>query len=158
MFRTLRRKKNEISKEETISLLKESRRGVLAMQGDEGYPYAIPVNYFFDEENFKIYFHGAKAGYKYDCLSKCAKICFTVYGQESIKDETWAPFMRSAVIFGQCRLIDDQDRTKELVKKFALKYYPNDEMIDKEIAIAGNVVGIYEISIEHLCGKQVQEK
>lgn len=154
----MRRKNNELSRDDTINLLKESRRGVLAMQGDEGYPYALPLNYFFDEENFKIYFHGAKAGYKCDCLNKCAKVCFTVYGQESIKEETWAPFVRSAVIFGQCRLLDDQERAKVLVKRFAQKYYPNEELIDKEIMIAGNVVGIYEISIEHLSGKQIQEK
>ena len=60
MFRTLRRKKNEISKEETISLLKESRRGVLAMQGDEGYPYAIPVNYFLMKKTLRSIFTAPK--------------------------------------------------------------------------------------------------
>ena len=64
MFRPIRKKKNEISTDEALALLQDSRRGVLAVNGDDGYPYAIPVNYYFDKENRKIYFHGARVGHK----------------------------------------------------------------------------------------------
>lgn len=95
MFRPIRKKKNEISTDEALALLQDSRRGVLAVNGDDGYPYAIPVNYYFDKENRKIYFHGARVGHKVDALRACDKICFTVYGHETIKEEAWAPFMQS---------------------------------------------------------------
>lgn len=68
MFRPIRKKKNEISVEAAEQLLVESRRGILAMNGVEGYPYAIPINYYFDKEARKIYFHGAKAGHKIEAL------------------------------------------------------------------------------------------
>ena len=68
MFRELRGKKNAITDEAAKELLKESRRGVLAVIGDDAYPYAIPVNYLFDEANLKIYFHGARSGHKYDSI------------------------------------------------------------------------------------------
>ncbi|MBR2037443.1 MAG: pyridoxamine 5'-phosphate oxidase family protein [Lachnospiraceae bacterium] len=80
MFRAIRKKKNEISIEATKELLHSSRRGVLAVNGDEGYPYAIPINYLYDEENNRIIFHGAKAGHKVDSLKKNDKICFTIPG------------------------------------------------------------------------------
>ena len=47
---------------------KRAGRGVLAVNGDDGYPYAIPLNYFYDRDERKIYFHGARAGHKVDAL------------------------------------------------------------------------------------------
>ena len=75
MFRTIRKKRNEIDINAAENLLQNSRRGVLAVNGDDGYPYAIPVNYFYDRENQKIYFHGARAGHKVDALRANDKIC-----------------------------------------------------------------------------------
>lgn len=97
MFRELRRKTREISTEATKQLLKTERRGILAVNGEDGYPYAIPLNYYYDEEQNKIYFHGARAGYKYDMIKASDKVCFTVVGKEQIKnpDEQWAPYLRA---------------------------------------------------------------
>ena len=60
MFRTIRRKAKEIDTEAVKELLESARRGILAVNGDDGYPYAIPVNYFYDRNEQKIYFHGAR--------------------------------------------------------------------------------------------------
>ena len=158
MFRPIRKKKNEISTDEALALLQDSRRGVLAVNGDDGYPYAIPVNYYFDKENRKIYFHGPRVGHKVDALRACDKICFTVYGHETIKEEAWAPFMQSVVVFGRCHLVEAGEKAMAMLKQFAMKYYPNEQMVDEEIAIAGKAVQIFEIEIEHLSGKEVQEK
>lgn len=158
MFRPIRKKKNEISMDEAKRLLQNTRRGVLAVNGDDGYPYAIPVNYLYDEENQKIYFHGARAGHKVDAIKKCDKVCFTVFGNEMIKKESWAPFVQSVVIFGRCHVVEDRQTAMTLVKNFAMKYYPNESMVDEEIALDGKAVQMYEIEIEHLSGKEVQER
>lgn len=158
MFRAIRKKKNEISLEKTSELLHNCRRGVLAMNGEEGYPYAIPINYFYDEEHKKIYFHGSKSGYKVDCLKKSSKICFIVYGNEEILEEAWAPFLSSVVIFGKCRIIEEKEEVLSLAKRFAMKYYPDEKMVDEEIELAKNAVSMYEIEIEHLSGKRIQER
>ena len=158
MFRAIRKKKNEISIDAAKELLHSSRRGVLAVNGDEGYPYAIPINYLYDEENNRIIFHGAKAGHKVDSLKKNDKICFTIYGNETIKEEDWAPYLQSVVIFGKCHLVENKDETISMLKKFALKYYPNEDMVNKEIAFSGRGVQMFEIEIAHLSGKEVQER
>lgn len=85
MFRPIRKRKNEIDRNAVETLLNKSRRGVLAVNGEDGYPYAIPVNYLYDKETQKIYFHGARAGYKVDALRKSDKVCFTVYGNETVQ-------------------------------------------------------------------------
>ncbi len=155
MFRKIRKIKNEIDKDAVDSLLHSCRRGVLSMNGEDGYPYAIPVNYYYDEANQKIYFHGAKAGYKVDCLKSCDKVCFTVFGNENNEELSWAPYVQSVVVFGRCHLIDTDN---EILKTFAMKYYPSSDLADMEIKEGSKFVQMYEISIEHKSGKQVQEK
>ena len=158
MFRSIRRNKNEISIDEAKELLRCSRRGILAVNGDNGYPYGIPINYLYDADANKIIFHGAKVGYKVDCLKVCDKVCFTVCGNESIKGESWAPFLQSVVVFGRCHLVQNQKDTIKLVKKFAMKYYPDEETVDAVMASSGRAVQMFEIDIEHLSGKEVQER
>lgn len=158
MFRPIRRKNKEIGLEPAIELLKSSRRGVLAVNGDNGYPYAVPINYIYDDSEEKIYFHGAKAGHKFDSIKACNKVCFTVYGNETVKEEEWAPFMQSVVVFGRCNFIEEKNKAFELCRKMAGKYYPDEKLIDEEIAKSGNAMQMFEIQIEHMSGKQIQEK
>jgi len=135
MFRPLRRKKRAITDEEARELLATCKRGVFAVNGDDGYPYAIPVNYFFDAEHDKIYFHGAKAGHKVDALKRDDKVCFTVYGNEWYQDGDWAPHVMSTVVFGRCRLANDTPAfIEDKVRQLALKYYPSAEEVEEEIA------------------------
>ena len=159
MFKPIRKKINEIDRNATEALLQSNRRGILAMNGDNGYPYAIPINYFYDIETQKIYFHGAKAGHKVDALKASDKVCFTVYGDERIDEsEPWAPYVQSAVVFGRCCLLEVGPESIARLKEFAMKYYPSEQLVDKNIAHAGRAVQMFEITIEHMSGKQVQEK
>ncbi len=158
MFREVRKKKSELDQGTMGELLKSCRRGVLAMNGEDGYPYAIPVNYLYDPEKKKIYLHGAKAGYKVDALRNSEKVCFTVYGKEQIKEEQWAPFVQSVVIFGRCHFIWDHEQAMELLKRFAMKYYPSEELVDEVMERAGKAVQMFEIEMEHMSGKEVHER
>ena len=156
MFRSMRRSRQQLENDETINILRSGTTGILGLTGDDGYPYTVPINYVY--EDGKIYFHGARVGHKVDALRACDKICFTVYGHETIKEEAWAPFMQSVVVFGRCHLVEAGEKAMAMLKQFAMKYYPNEQMVDEEIAIAGKAVQIFEIEIEHLSGKEVQEK
>ncbi|MCQ2430362.1 MAG: pyridoxamine 5'-phosphate oxidase family protein [Clostridia bacterium] len=158
MFRPIRRKKNEISPEEAKELLRSSRIGILAVNGDDGYPYAIPINYFYDEAAGKIRFHGSRVGHKADALKKCDKVCFTVVGSETVKQEAWAPYVRSVVVFGRCRPIGDREETLQTLRQFAMKYYPDEQTADEEIDRSAKAVQMFEIMIEHISGKEVQER
>lgn len=158
MFREMRRKQKEISKEETMRILKCARIGVLAVNGDDGYPYAIPINFYYDEEEQKIFFHGSRIGHKVDALKKNDKVCFTVFGPETVKDEPWAPYVKSAVIFGRCHLMEYTDIADTRLRQLAKKFYPNEELINEEIALSGKAVQMYVIEIEHMSGKEIQER
>lgn len=158
MFRQVRKKANEISASLAKDLIKKSRRGILAVNGDDGYPYAIPINYLYEEESQKIFFHGSKVGHKVDAIKKSDKVCFTVYGNEQIREETWAPYLQSALVFGRCKLIEDEDRAMKVLKEFAMKYYPYESMAEEEMKKAAKATQMFEITIEHISGKEVQER
>ena len=159
MFKPIRIKINEIDHSAAEALLQSNRRGIIAMNGVEGYPYAIPINYFYDCDNKKIYFHGAKAGHKVESLKTSDKVCCTVYGNERIDEsESWAPYVQSVVVFGRCRLLEAGPESIERLKEFAMKYYPDKTLADEEIVRSGRAAQMFEIAIEHMSGKEVQEK
>lgn len=158
MFRPMRRMKRAISDEDARSLLAKGRRATLAVNGDDGYPFAFPIDYRFDADANKIYFHGAKAGQKVDALRRSDKVCLTVMGNERFEDGEWAPYVQSVVVFGRCRLVDDTAKTEEELRRLALKYYPSAEEVERELEKYLSAVQLCEIEVEHLTGKQVQEK
>ena len=158
MFRPMRRTKRAISDEDAKRLLEQGRRAVLAVNGDDGYPFAFPINYRFDADTNKIFFHGAKAGQKVDALRRSDKVCLTVMGNEHYEQGEWAPYVQSTVVFGRCHLVDDAAATEAEVRRLALKYYPSAEEAEEELNKYLAAVQLYEIEIEHLTGKQIREK
>ena len=70
-FREMRRKRQQLSNEESIEILQKSTAGTLALLGDENYPYAVPISYVYHKG--KLYFHSALAGHKVDAIRKCDK-------------------------------------------------------------------------------------
>lgn len=157
-FRPLRRKSRAISDDEARELLLNEKHGVLAVNGDNGYPFAIPLDYLYEPTENRIYFHGARQGHKVDALTKSDKVCFTVFGGDFHKDGEWAPFVRSTVVFGRCRLESDPTLTLEKIRALALRYYPSAEEVEAEIARDIRGAQLYVIEIEHLTGKQIKEK
>ena len=58
MFRKMRRFKQQLEEEECREVLRQQKQGVLSLLGDGGYPYGIPMNHWYSEEDGTIYFHG----------------------------------------------------------------------------------------------------
>ena len=82
MFRPMRRFKQQISDAECKEILKNEKRGVLSLLGDDGYPYGLPISHLYSEEDNKIYFHGAKEGHKIDAIKNYDKASFCVYDSQ----------------------------------------------------------------------------
>ena len=76
MFRPMRRIKQQLAEDEALEVLKSAKRGVLSVIGDDGWPYGIHLNPYW--EDGRLYFHGAKAGHKIDALRRDSRASFTV--------------------------------------------------------------------------------
>ncbi|MBQ9714487.1 MAG: pyridoxamine 5'-phosphate oxidase family protein, partial [Clostridia bacterium] len=107
MFRDITRKKQKLSLEECKEILKQEVRGVLAVNGDDGYPYAMPINFYFDERNHKIYFHSGKVGHKLDAIDSSDKVSFCVYDKGYHEDGHWSLNIKSVIIFGRIHMVDE---------------------------------------------------
>ena len=100
MFRKVTKVKNEITIEAAKDLLRNNMRGALCVNGDDGYPYAVPMNFYYDEEENKIYFHSAKKGHKIDSIINSDKVCLTTWNDGYVNDGDWAYNISSCVVFG----------------------------------------------------------
>ena len=157
MFREMRRHKQEVGRDVCVRILDEEKRAVLSVNGDDGYPYAVPINFWYDSEADKIYFHCAKAGHKLDAIMRDDKVCFTVYNTGYHKED-WSYYVTSVIVFGRARVMTDEAVMREKIRKFGLKYYPTAPEVDEEIRRDFDRVNFVEITIEHMTGKLVHEK
>ncbi len=155
MFRDMRRFKQKLTEQECVDVLTHAPRGVLAVHGEDGYPYAFPINYIYMDG--KIYFHCAKVGHKLDALASNDKVSFCVMDEGFRKSGDWALNIKSVVIFGCVKKINDTQEAEEIVRQIGQKYYPTAEGVEEEIRKAGAKMQILELSIDHMTGKLVKE-
>ena len=157
MFRKMRRWGQQLSDEECRAILKAEPRGVLALSGDDDYPYALPISHYYDEQENKLYFHGAKEGHKIDSIKRNDKVSFCVYDKGFVKEGEWALNIKSVIAFGRLRPVNDQDKALDICRKLGLKFYPTPEGVEEEIKSAFSRVLCLELEIEHMTGKLVNE-
>lgn len=156
MFRKMRRKKQELSKEECIDILTNEPRGVLALMGDYDYPYALPMSHVYVDG--KIYFHGAMKGHKHDAVQKCDKVSYCVMDSGVKNDDGWSYTFRSVIVFGKIRILTDEKDRIDKLTHLGDKFFPTHEDVIDEIERLLSKTEVFEISIEHMSGKVVQEK
>ena len=156
-FRPMARRKQQLTNEECLEVLKSEPRGVLSLFGDGGYPYGMPMNFWYDEGNGHIYFHGGKTGHKIEAIEKCDKASFCVYDEGYRREGEWALNIRSVVIFGRIRPVTDYDRAMEVSRLLSYKYTSDNAYIEKEIKNSGPGTLCLELIPEHMTGKLVNE-
>lgn len=157
MFREMRRKKQAMSPEECAAVLQRGTNGVLALSGDGGYPYAVPLSYVFDGE--RIYFHCAKAGHKLDAIRRDERASLCVIDQDQIVPEEYTTYFRSVIAFGTIRILEDAAEKRSAIEKLAAKYAPDDpaEHRSQMIGRDWSPLCILEMTIVHMTGKEAVE-
>lgn len=157
MFRKMRRSPQAISHEEMVDLLRSETRGVMSVQGDDGYPYGFPINHYYDEEANKIYIHGANFGHRVDAVKKDPKVSYCVFGQDSQKEGDWAKYVKSVIVFGKAELVEDKDEIMRVCRLLCNKFPCTPEYIESEIAKDTDRTLVIAINIEDMNGKLVHE-
>jgi uncharacterized protein len=156
MFRKMRRGGQELSEEESGAILMEGSTGVLAVTGDDGYPYAVPMNYAYHKG--KLVFHCAQKGHKIDGIGRSDKVTFCVVGRDRVVARAFATDYRSVIAFGQARVVLEDDARREALEALVRKYSPqylNEGM--KEIKRELPAVCVVEMTIEHMTGKAARK-
>jgi len=157
MFRSMARIKQAISREECLKILKEEPRGVLSVLGDDGYPYGMPMNFYYCEEDGKIYFHGGFKGHKIDAMKRCDKVSLCVYDQGYRREGEWALNIKSVIVFGRIEWVEDHEKAMRMSRDLSYKYTQDSAYIEKEIEQAGPRTLVFALVPEHMSGKLVNE-
>lgn len=156
MFRQMRRFKQQLSREECLAILTTEKRGVLAVLGDGGYPYAVPLSFACDGE--RLWFHCAKEGHKLDAIRACEKASFCVLRQGELSEDGWSYYVDSAIAFGTVQVVGDEQKRLAALRLLGDKYFPDEQMTAEDIQQNAHRALVLCLHIEHLSGKHVHER
>ena len=149
----MRGKRQQLSDEESYSILQKATSGTLALLGDGGYPYAVPISYVYSEG--KLYFHSALSGHKVDAIRSCDRASFCVVAQDDVKPAMYTTFFRSVIAFGRIHIVDDEAEKLAAARLLGNRYNPHqDEALQKELENGLARMLVIRLDIEHLTGKE----
>ena len=157
MFRELRRKKQLLTAEAAAAVLTRGTSGVLALAGDGGYPYAVPISYVYDGN--RLYFHCARSGHKLDAIQREERASFCVIDRDDVVPEEYTTYFRSVIAFGRIRILEDEGEKRAAIEKLALKYAPDSTVEDRKQVIQKEwePLCMLEMELDHVTGKEAIE-
>ena len=156
-FRPMRRARQQLPEQVCREILDRSTAGVLAVLGDGGWPYAVPLSYVYADGC--IYFHCAKAGHKLDAIRGCDKVSFCVIDKDEVVPAEYTTYFRSVIAFGRAEVLQREDEVRAAIGALAAKYHPADSaenrarFIDRELP----ALCMVRLRIEHMTGKEAKE-
>ena len=157
MFRELTRKNKSLPAEECIAILKTEKRGILSVNGDDGYPYGMPMNHWYEDLDGCIYFHCGQGGHRLDALQRDGKVSFCVCENGVPDGDSWALKVRSVIVFGRMEIIDDAEMIADICYRLSRKFTDDEGYIQKEIAAFAKKTLLLKLCPEHISGKIVTE-
>lgn len=155
-FRPMRRNRQQLSREECERILGRCTSGVLALAGDGGYPYTVPLSYVYADG--AIIFHSAVQGHKVDAIKRDCRCSFCVIEQDEIRPAEFTTYFRSVIAFGRIHILEDAAEKVQALRLLGRRYSPDDEPgLQHEIDKSMHHVLLLRLDIEHLSGKEAIE-
>lgn len=151
MDRKMRRFKQQLPSEEAERILHDGKYAVWAVDGDDNYPYAVPVNYVYAGNT--VFIHSAPQGHKIDSIRRNPKCSMCIVDKDDIIPEEFTSYFRSVIVFGTARIIETEEDKIEVLRLLSDKYSPG---IDPtaEIMRFIRTVCIIAVDIEKISGKE----
>lgn len=156
MFRAMRLANEALTPEQINTVLRRRTAGVLAVHGDAGYPYAVPLSYYFDGTHF--YFHGAPVGHKMAAIQRDNRVSFCVVDRDVVAPAALTNEFRSVIAFGRVTIVTDPKRKRELMRQFALHLAPDyAQKIHQHLDQGLDHFSLLEMTVAHMTGKEAAD-
>jgi len=156
MMREMRRFKQALTREQCDEILNRGTSGVLAVAGEDGWPYAGPLSYVWKDG--RVLFHFALAGHKLDAVRREERASFCVIDRDQVVPEEYTTYYRSVIVFGRARVIGDPVEKRRAIEALAEKYRPGfPEAMAAEIDGSWDRFLMVELIPERVSGKQARE-
>ena len=155
MFREIRKIKKKLPESEAVRMLGQLSYCTLALQGDDGYTYSVPVSFVYADG--KIFFHSATEGKKCDSILKNDKISFSAVEKDDIKPAEFTTHYKSVMGFGEIKLLEKREEIQHAMELILKKYSPDYIKEGKDyIERAWGHFNTYVIDIHHMTAKGVE--
>lgn len=155
MFPKMRRIRQQMTDADAVRVLESAKTGVLSVIGENGYPYAVAMNFAYLDG--KIYLHSANTGHKIDAIRGNDKVSFLVVDKDEVIPDKITTAYRSVVVFGRARIMENAEEKLNYVRRFALKYSKKMPAIQADIDENFSGMALIEITPEHITGKEGME-
>ncbi len=154
MTRAMRRFKQQLPAKEVERILRTGKYCVMAVSGDDDYPYTIPVNYVYDGTS--IYIHSAAQGHKIDALKRNPKCSLCIVDKDDVIPEEFTSYFCSVIVFGKADFVEPMEDKVTALRLLGDKYSPS---IDPDVEISRFIktVCIIRINIDSVTGKEAIE-
>lgn len=154
MTRAMRRFKQQLPAKEVERILRTGKYCVMAVSGDDDYPYTVPVNYVYDGAS--IYIHSAAQGHKIDALKRNPKCSLCIVDKDDVIPEEFTSYFRSVIVFGKADFVESMEDKVNVLRLLGDKYSPSIDP-DAEISRFIKTVCIIRINIDSVTGKEAIE-
>tara|TARA_Y100001970_G_C14163805_1_gene820097 strand:+ start:264 stop:734 length:471 start_codon:yes stop_codon:yes gene_type:complete len=109
-----RREQIRMSPHDISNYLKESRTMILVSNGNDGYPHPMPMWYAVEDDN-TVLMTTFRKSQKVENLKKNPKVSLLVESGDSYEQ------LRSVLIYTHANLIDDVEKTRDILMKISIQ-------------------------------------
>ena len=157
MWHEMRRKRQELDRLTVMKILDRATSGVLALQGNEEYPYAVPISYVRDGDC--LYFHSARTGHKLEAIRQNPRASFCVIDQDEVIPETYTTAFGSVIVFGTIEILEEEAEKRRGIELLGRKYAPDqaETHLQEEIRREWPALSVLRMRIDHATGKEAIE-
>lgn len=152
MMHDMRRIDRSVSETEAREIMTRADHGFLATVGEDGWPYAVPVNHVLAGE--LLYFHCALSGHKLENLAQEPRVAFSAVASAEILPKEVTTRYESAIVFGRASVVEDPLEKRQALELLGLRFCAGFEAeIQEEIRKDGPKTIVVRIRIERITGK-----
>ena len=145
MKREMYKKDRQMSAEAVEKAFAAGNHGTLAVNGDDGYPYAVPVNYVY--------------GYKIEALKNSDRVCFSAILNSRVQQDMFTAAYQSVVAFGRASFVEDDAERRRILEQFIYKLSP--DFVEGGMKFVDAAIGktaLICIDVEEIKGKENMAK
>ncbi|MGA2571730.1 MAG: pyridoxamine 5'-phosphate oxidase family protein [Terracidiphilus sp.] len=160
--REMRRQKRAVTEAEAREILARAEHGVLATVGEDGWPYAAPLNHV--QIGDALYVHCAFEGHKLENIAHEERVSYCAVASATVVPSMLSTLYESAIVFGRAALVTDANEKRRALKLLTERFCGRGEETDKQFeehmrkSGDGEGTAMIRITIERITGKANRAK
>jgi len=143
------------SQEEIMGILARGRFMTVAMCKD-GHPYLVSVNYSFDRDAMRLYFHCAREGRKLEIIESNPEVWGQVLEDLGYLSGRCDYGYRTVMFWGKAGLVEDMGEKRKALEMMINRLEPNADALRKRLIKDSRLgeVTVVRIALDGMTGKQ----